>query len=595
MVLPETDENQLNSCQTAGLDIFSKGHLLECERYVRGVQRKLDRAVADGNNTRIRGYVHLLSKKSRAVKILVIHRVCEVNSGKYTAGVNGFAMPKDKKERRKLMESLIDEIDIDKKPSPIRRAYIPKPNGDKRPLRIPTIMDRIIQEIIRIAIEPICEYHFLPCSYGFRPKRSCHDAIQDLFAKLSQKTSRRWIVEGDIKGCFDHIKHDHIISTLRKWDIPKGIITVISKMLKAGIMEKMIVSPSEEGTPQGGIISPMLANVALSYLDETVRDKYGYSYPHGRFQTNPIVRYADHFVIIMKTEEEAKEVKSYIGTLLKAVVGVALSDDKTRITEISDGFDFLGFNIQKHKNGRSEILLTKPSNENVEKVINKLHATFDFAYEKGSSIDTLIKMLNPIIRGWANYYRHFVAKNAFRYITDRVWKMTLKHLLRKYPTRNKKWIIRLHMTKVRGDQWILYDRGTDNKLLKMSRIPISRHIKVKSDVRVYDNNATEYWEKRELSKTRKSIFGSPTMERLFVKQKGRCSYCKQLISHEDIQGSATHKHHLRPRSEGGDWKLGNLRLLHSECHTSLHSQLSRKDMSRYISNGIDYLKLLKPQ
>ena len=347
MVLPETDENQLNSCQTAGLDIFSKGHLLECERYVRGVQRKLDRAVADGNNTRIRGYVHLLSKKSRAVKILVIHRVCEVNSGKYTAGVDGFAMPKDKKERRKLMESLIDEIDIDKKPSPIRRAYIPKPNGDKRPLRIPTIMDRIIQEIIRIAIEPICEYHFLPCSYGFRP--------------------------------------------------------------------------------------------------------------------------------------------------------------------------------------------------------------------------------------------------------NRVWKMTLKHLLRKYPTRNKKWIMRLHMTKVRGDQWILYDRDTDNKLLKMSRIPISRHIKVKSDVRVYDNNATEYWEKRELSKTRKSIFGSPTMERLFVKQKGRCSYCKQLISHEDIQGSATHKHHLRPRSEGGDWKLGNLRLLHSECHTSLHSQLSRKDMSRYISNGIDYLKLLKPQ
>ena len=336
MVLPETDRNQVYTCQTAGLDIFSKGSLSECEGYVRGVQRKLDRAVANDDKSRIRGYVRCLNK-SKAVKILAIHRVCEVNSGRHTAGIDGMAMPKDKKERRRLMISLISEINIKQKPSPIRRVYIPKPNGDVRPLGIPTIMDRIIQEIIRVSIEPICEYHFLPCSYGFHPKRSCQDAVMDLFTKLSQKNSRRWIVEGDIKGCFDHIKHTHIISTLWEWDIPNNVITIIENMLKAGVMKELTFSPSDEGTPQGGIISPILSNVALTYLDETIRDRYTF----GQKRTNPLVRYADDFVIIAKNEEQAQEIKSYIGLELKNRIGVELSDDKTHITEISDGFDFL--------------------------------------------------------------------------------------------------------------------------------------------------------------------------------------------------------------------------------------------------------------
>ena len=589
MVLPDTDENQLNSCQTAGLDIFSKSRLSECERYVRGVQMKLDRAVANDDKSQIRGYVHLLNKKSRAVKILAIHRVCEVNSERHTAGVDGVKMPKDKEERRKLMISLIDEIDIKKKPSPIRRVYIPKPDGNKRPLGIPTIMDRIIQEIIRVSIEPISEYHFLSCSYGFRPKRSCQDAVTDLFTKLSQKNSRRWIVEGDVKGCFDHIEHSHITSTLQRWDIPKGVITILEKILKAGIMEGLEFSPSNEGTPQGGIISPLLSNVALTYLDEVVRDRYTF----GKKKTNPIVRYADDFVIITENEAQAQEIKSYIGEELKNRIGVELSDDKTRITNISDGFDFLGFNIRKYKNRDIEKLLIMPSKKNVKKVIQKLQDTFDWVLQNGRSIDTLIRLHNPIIRGWANYYRHFVSKRTFSYIMDRYWDMTSRFLMKKYPNQLKSNWTKLFYTMVDKDRWNLHDRNTGATIIKMSKIPIIRYTKVRGDIRVYDSEATEYWEKRELSKARDSILGSVPLERLFKRQKGKCLYCNELFNQEDIQESATHKHHLKPISEGGNWKLGNLRLLHSECHTSLHSLFSRKEMAKYVDSGIDYVNLLK--
>ena len=331
MNITTTDEHQVNACQTSGYEhTFTPENISACEKYVRSIQRRLDKAVANGDKTRIRWYTHILMKKSRASKVLSIHRVCSMNDGKHTAGVDGIAMPKEREQRERMKYQILQTMKVDSEPQPIRRTYIPKPNGDTRPLGIPTIYDRINQDIIRQAIEPICEYHFLPCSYGFRPKRSCHDAIADIFLKYAQKGCQRWTVEGDIKGCFDNISHDSITSTLNEWYIPTSITNIIEKMLKSDIMKDMELTPSPVGTPQGGVISPMLANVALTSLDNEILRNYA-----TRKGMNPIVRYADDFIVIAESKEKAQTIKEHIKPFLYKTAGLELSDEKTHITEIS--------------------------------------------------------------------------------------------------------------------------------------------------------------------------------------------------------------------------------------------------------------------
>ena len=245
MDLITTDEYQVKSCQTGGFDNFSHDNIIVCEKEVRSIQERLDKAVANGDKTKIRWYIHLLSKKSKAVKTLAIHRICQVNQGRYTAGVDGMTVPKDKVERHAMMETLLNSVDITSKPKPIRRVFIPKSNGEYRPLSIPTINDRIIQEIVRQAIEPICEHHFLPCNHGFRPRRSCHDAIADLFSKLSRKGASRWVVEGDIKGCFDNISHEHIISTLHEWNVPNTLTAKQLTQIVLDAIDANVLSPED--------------------------------------------------------------------------------------------------------------------------------------------------------------------------------------------------------------------------------------------------------------------------------------------------------------------------------------------------------------
>ena len=583
MDLITTNENQANACQTGGLDLFSHDNISACEKYVLSIQRRLDKAVANDDETKIRWYAHLLMKRTRAVKILAVNRICKVNDGRHTAGVDGQAIPRTPDGRHAMMMELLNDIDIDGEPQPIKRVFIPKPNGDKRPLGIPTLKDRINQEIIRQTIEPICEYHFQTCSYGFRPKRSCHDAMSDLFNKLSRANSKRWIVEGDIKGCFDNIEHDHIISTLNQWKVPTNITTLIKGFLKAKIMEESLTIYADKGTPQGGVISPLLANVALTSLDNEMRKRFGSD------EYNPMVRYADDFVIIAKSKTEAENIKSHVKDFLSERIGLTLSDEKTHITEISRGFDFLGFNVRKY--GKQDKLLITPSKESIKRAKGKIKHIFNHT----DKLDILIRKLTRFNTGWCNYYRHVVSKATFKNIDNYIWILTKRWIKKRHPRQRARYWVGKYFTKVKGDRWTLYDSATDLTLNRLEWIAIKRFIKVRKDVRVYDVNAKEYWDKRESLNAQDALIGSGYFYKLYQAQKGRCAYCKHPFTEQQVKESSIHKHHLIPRSKGGDSKgLHNLRLLHVDCHNTLHQNLSREKMADLIEKGIDYLRLLKP-
>jgi len=241
-----------------------------------------------------------LTKRSRAVKILAINRVTKVNKGRHTPGVDGKRILKGYSKEiaahnNMVRAELLNTVRVNQKPLPIRRTYIKKPNGKRRPLGILTLRDRVIQDIARTALEPITEYYFSDNSYGFRPKRSCHDAIDGLFKKLAQRNCRQWVLEGDIQGRFDNISHEHILRTLREWKTPESIRKVVGRMLKAKILENETLQDPEAGTPQGGILSPMLANVALTTLDNFC-EKYGK-------RSNPLIRYADDFVVTCRSDQ----------------------------------------------------------------------------------------------------------------------------------------------------------------------------------------------------------------------------------------------------------------------------------------------------
>ena len=524
-----------------------------CHRRVRGLQVRIAKATQSQQSRRAKALQRMLVR-SFAAKALAVKRVTE-NRGRKTPGVDGetWSTPESK------WAAVFRLTRKGYKPKPLRRVYIPKANGQRRPLGIPAMLDRAMQALYLLALEPASECLADRNSYGFRPHRSTADAIEQLFVNLGRSSSAQWVLEGDIKGCFDNIDHDWLIANV---PMEKA---VLRKWLKAGYMESGRLFSTEAGTPQGGIISPVLANLALDGLEALLESRFGQRNTKASYKTKVnYVRYADDFVITgISKELLVKEVKPLVESFM-AERGLSLSTEKTLVTHVSEGFDFLGQNVRKY----SGKLLIKPSRKNVKTFLAKVKALVDG--NKTVSAGLLIDMLNPIIRGWANYHRSVVAKETFNYVDYRVWKLLWKWCRRRHLNRHKRWIKGKYFKRVGSRNWTfsgVLPSGQLTTLIYASDIPIRRHTKIRAESNPYDPKDEIYFESRLEYAWRNSDEGKRKTIRLWVAQDKRCPMCKQHITFE----TGWNIHHIIERHRGGSDEMGNLVLLHPNCHRQLHS------------------------
>jgi RNA-directed DNA polymerase len=355
------------------------------------LQRRIAKAVKEGRWGKAKALMYLVSKSFYA-KLLAVFRVT-TNKGGNTPGVDNVVWITDN-DKLKAAKNLRSR---GYSPTPLRRVYILKKNGKKRPLSIPVMHDRAMQALYAIALDPVAETTADPNSYGFRPKRSCADAIAQCFLSLCRKVSAQWVFEADIKSCFDEISHEWILE-----NIPLNK-TILRKWLKAGFIENNQRFPTPKGTPQGGIISPTIMNMVLDGMETALKKQF----PRWKGLKVNFVRYADDFIITASSEELIKnEIIPLIVEFLK-VRGLKLSEEKSKVTHINEGFDFLSQNIRKFK-GK---LVMRPSKESVQSYKNKLK--LKFKEYRGIPAHALIRLINPVIRGWSNYHKEICAKRTF--------------------------------------------------------------------------------------------------------------------------------------------------------------------------------------
>ena len=466
------------------------------ERSIYKLQCDIARAEIDGDYRKARNLQRILLSKDSTL-LYSIRRVTMLNRGYKTPGIDGMIL-KSHPERMALFYNLKSHGINQYEPLPVRRVYIDKTNGKKRPLGIPTITDRVYQMVVSLALEPRVEVGFEPCSYGFRPMRSAGNALAKIH-RYTRRGNRPWIFEGDFKSCFDTLNHDWILKQLGNFPAKK----LIQKWLKAGYLYNNMLNLTDEGTPQGGIVSPILANVALTGLDEALGIEYT-KRRHNQYSTNYVnlsryamVRYADDFVILCKTKEDAENVYPLLEPYLSER-GLTLAPDKTMITPLNKGFDFLGFNIRSYQTNQGLKVLTRPSKDRVKRLKAKLKATF-LKY-RSDNIGKLIYDANNIIIGTANYWKQSASKSTFNDIDAYVWTLTRRYLLRQHPNKSWTWIRNKYFkedyTHKSEDNYILTNpKEPSEQLVKMSWTNIHYAQTIKYNCNPYDPEYTGYIKK----------------------------------------------------------------------------------------------------
>jgi RNA-directed DNA polymerase len=462
---------------------------------------------------------------SFAAKALAVRRVTE-NKGGVTPGVDQktWSTPEAKSQAITTLRQ------HGYKPQPLRRVYIPKANGKLRPLGIPTIKDRVMQALHLMALEPVAETQADGCSHGFRKERSTADAIAHCFNALTFKRSAEWILEGDIKGCFDNIAHDWLLN-----HIPTDR-TILRKWLKAGYMEDRQLFSTEAGTPQGGIISPTLANMALDGLDARLKAAFQRRRKMDGKYTNlrvNYVRYADDLIVTGRSKELLEQEVMPIVRDFMRERGLTLSPEKTRITHIDEGFDFLGQNIRKYK---GKMLIT-PSKENVKTFLGKIRAKVK--EKKTVKQAHLIRELNPMIRGWTNYHRHIVAKWTFDKVDHEIWQTLWRWAVRRHPNKGKYWIKDRYFPRNGTRNWV-FSADTGEPLVLAGDTPIRRHVMIKLEANPLDPQWEQYFEKRESDRIRNHPERKKRDIRLWLDQGGKCPVCSRPIKEYD----AGETHHI---------------------------------------------------
>ncbi|MDE7243115.1 MAG: group II intron reverse transcriptase/maturase [Oscillospiraceae bacterium] len=526
------------------------------ETEVNRLQARIAKATQKKKWNTVKQLQYLLTHSYYA-KLLAVRKVT-TNKGKKTAGVDKVLW----KTPAQKMNAALTLTDKGYKASPLRRVYIDKKGKQsKRPLGIPTMYDRAMQALYALALDPVSEATADNRSFGFRKGRCAQDACEYIFSDLARKVSPAWVLEGDIKGCFDHISHDWLIA-----NIPMDK-SILKQFLKAGFVFKGELFPTEDGTPQGGVISPILANMALDGMEEILSDRFNIN-SRGRYDRNwkrrykvNLVRYADDFIVTAATKEVAEQAKTVLCDFLKTR-GLELSEEKTVITHIEDGFDMLGWTFRKFK-GK---LIVKPSKKSVKAIIASLSETI-LRRGKAWKQEILIEKLNQKIRGWANYHQSVCASKTFSHIDNMLYEFLWSWAKRRHPKKRKCWTLTRYWRRKGNRSWV-FSTEDGKTLLRTDHIPIVRHTRVRMEANPYLE--PEYFTQRHFEHGMERLSGR--FKQVWKNQRGCCYHCGLPIDLNDEK-----KIFFKlPRDKGGKDEVPNMAYVHKHCQSIFLERRSKE-------------------